>query len=149
MSESLNYGLWRAGSSAFDVDAFLREFPALQAEAEVWREGEPYRRGRRVHDTSGFNLTVADTDAFDAAMEQAQRFFSEHLDAVQALRSRGVASVLDFAIMVGTDRHYIRSVHLSVAQLRWLADLGIALEVTAYPCSTDAEPSANAPDEGS
>jgi hypothetical protein len=132
----MNLAVWHASAPDFDVDAFLAEFSQLAPEVTSWHRGD-VRVGRRVHEDSGFRVTVADAETFPAALKNVRVFFSTRQAVVDALRARGVSSVLDIGVEVGTSQRFAACLRFSASDLQWLARLGVELEISAYPASDD------------
>jgi hypothetical protein len=135
----MNLAVWRVSAPDFDVDAFLAEFPRVASEVVSWRRGE-VRVGRRgVHEDSGFRITIADAETFPEAFEDVRAFFStrEIVLLLEALHARGISSVLDLGVDVGSPQRFAAYLRFSTADLQWLARLGVVLEISAYPASED------------
>jgi hypothetical protein len=126
----------RAASLDFDVDSFLQSHPELEAEA-VWHLGETRPPSRKPAPTSGFNVCLADDDDDHAALNQARLALARHRKALEQLRDAGVRTCLDVGLFVGAE--FSRNLQLTMPDLRLLAELGVELEVSAYPCSIDDE----------
>jgi hypothetical protein len=137
----MNSFVWHVEAPDFDVEAFLARHPLLARHAESHRQGETLRLGRkeRIREGSGFTLCLEDKETFVAALSFARRTFTRFEEAALELRKRGISSVLDLGITVGTPREFVRSVRFDVDDLEFFARLGVALEVTAYPCVEDSE----------
>lgn len=134
----MNLAVWRASAPDFDVDAFLAEFPQVLPEVTSWHRGD-VRVGGRVFEHSGFRVTVADAETFPAAVEDVRAFFNTRQAVLEALHARGVSSVLDFGVDVGTSQRFAACLRFSVSDLQWLARLGVELGISAYPASDDDE----------
>jgi hypothetical protein len=137
----MNLAVWRVSAPDFDVDAFLAEFPRVASEVVSWRRGE-VRLASRVHEDSGFRITIADAETFPEAFEDVRAFFSTRqiVLLLEALHARGISSVLDLGVDVGSSQRFAAYLRFSTADLQWLARLGVELEISAYPASEDDEP---------
>lgn len=127
----------RVGAADFDVDAFLKSHPVLKPSA-VFHRGERLS-ARRVAEVSGFNLSVAEDDAGERAVGQALTLLERLRPILNELREQRVDLELDFGLAVGSREAFVSGVSLEPEQLRMLADLGIGLTVTGYPCSDNDE----------
>ncbi|WP_223643530.1 hypothetical protein [Corallococcus sp. EGB] len=126
----------RAQAPDFDVASVLDRFPDCHPDA-VWFQGQQRRQGR--HSTSGFNLTlVEDGEGTLHGPVAAARRQLEVLGSLLAeLRQLAVPCVVDFGLFVGTARHFTSSIHFPPDDVRWFADQGIALAVSAYPTADE------------
>jgi hypothetical protein len=52
---------------------------------------------------------------------------------LEALRATGATASLDLGIDCGVPKRFVASVGLEPDDLRFLADLGVGFDVTAYP----------------
>jgi hypothetical protein len=143
----MNLAVWRVSAPDFDVDAFLAEFPRVASKVVSWRRGE-VRVGSRVHKDSGFRITIADAETFPEAFEDVRAFFGNRQTVLllEALLARGISSVLDLGVDVGSPQRFAAYLHFSTADLQWLARLGVELEISAYPASEDDESEDDEPD---
>ncbi len=143
----MNLAVWHVSAPDFDVDAFLAEFPRVASEVVSWRRGE-VRIGRRVHENSGFRITIADAETFPEAFEDVRAFFGTRQTVLllEALHARGISSVLDLGVDVGSPQRFAACLRFSTADLQWLARLGVELEISAYPASEDDESEDDEPD---
>lgn len=131
----------RAASSDFSVDSFLQLHSSLEPEA-VWHVGETRIPGRTPAATSGFNLRLADDDDDVGALKQARVEIARYRAALEQLRDAGVRTCIDVGLFVGAA--FSRNLQLSMYDLRLLADIGVELEVSVYPCDDDADTESSA-----
>ena len=82
-----------------------------------------WRRGESRHDTSGFNLPIAD----------AEEFLASSAELLTELREQGATIELDFALMAGAEEAFTKSITFSSATLARFAAAGVNLIVSAYP----------------
>ena len=134
----------RAYGQEFDVDRFLADSP--------WRPNPVYRRGEKEvrlrstepHECSGFVLRIADSDtlgeAFASQAAAVLKFLEENRAECERLKGfPGIEGrVLDFAVPLLDDQP-MRSHHIPVELVRSAADLDVALEITVYAVSAEAE----------
>lgn len=126
--------VWRVRGADFQVDAFLREF-AIVGSPRVWHRGDPTRRGPAVD--SGFTVRLPEADDVSQVIEQVRAYFAQCTGACRALRSRGVASTLDIGVAIDLPHVVARLVRVEAADLRWLADTGLDLELSVYAASDE------------
>lgn len=122
----------RAASASFDVDHFLAAHPELEAEA-VWHEGTSMRPGSKSATTSGFNACLADDD-HRLALAQALAALEGLRPALHTLKTLGVVVGIDIGVFV--EDGFSTNLQLSTNDLRLLADLGVDLELSMYPCAS-------------
>jgi hypothetical protein len=130
--------VWRVSSPDFDVDEFIDTFGLLPG--AVWRQGQPRRPGAPPATASGFNLSVDQEeheDSFEGVLQDLWAFLEEERAAFDALRARGIPSTIDIGFTVGSTKHFMRSVWFTPADLARLAEVGLTLEISAYPCSDE------------
>jgi len=133
-----------AYGQAFDVDRFLAD--------SAWRPNPVYRRGEErvslriaeLNECSGFVLCISRTDALGYAFaDQAAavlKFLEENHSECERLKEfPGIEGrVLDFAVPLLADQP-MRSCHIPVDLVRAAASLDVALEITVYSVSAEAE----------
>lgn len=124
----------RAASRTLDVDQFVTEH-GLAVE-RVWRRGQHDSRGEVLQE-SGFNLTVADVASPETLRREVSIFLGASRGMRAALAAVGARLELDVGLMVYARRPI--SVDFPSELLRALATEGIALHITAYPCSEDED----------
>lgn len=134
----------RAYGQAFDVDRFLADSP--------WRPNPVYRRGEKEvrsrgfepHECSGFVLAIDGSNTFGEPLTNQTavilKFLEENRSECERLkRFPGIEGrVLDFAVYLLDDQP-IRSHHIPVELVRAAADIDVALEITVYAVSAEAE----------
>ncbi|MCP3098374.1 hypothetical protein LZ198_05715 [Myxococcus sp. K15C18031901] len=123
--------IWRASGASFDIDAFLRHFPALSPDA-TWRKGE-IGVGGRVATDSGFNKTLFEAASSEVVSAQIEKVLWQWRDVAETLVALGVAPMLDVGLVVGGERAFTASVFIDAKALQVLATLKIGLTVSAYP----------------
>jgi hypothetical protein len=129
--------LW---ADSWDVDCFLRGYPALKV-GRRWRAGEPRRpTGTMRH--SGLHLELAESEDWGQLISTALGELDRLREVVAAARGLSANAVLDFAVSVGEEDHFTRTVTFTLPQLRELVAAGVEISLTAYPTSSDEE---NAP----
>ncbi|WP_147468251.1 MULTISPECIES: hypothetical protein [Corallococcus] len=126
----------RAQAPEFDVASVLDRFPECHPDA-VWLQGEQRRQGR--HSTSGFNVTlVPDGEGtLHGPVVAARRQLELLAPLLAELRQLAVPCVVDFGLFVGSALHFASSIHFPPDDVRWFADQGIALAVSAYPTADE------------
>ena len=139
----MNHAVWRVSAPDLDVDAFLSRFPELQGKARGWRQGAQ-GLGGMFNASSGFTLSLADTDSFREALDAARDFFTTRAPLLEALRELGASSLLDVGLVVHApeDERWVRNLRLTAGDLDWLARAGVDFELTLYPPDGD-EPRAS------
>ncbi|RKG56453.1 hypothetical protein D7X30_23050 [Corallococcus sp. AB011P] len=127
----------RAQAPEFDVASVLDRFPDCHPDA-VWLQGEQLQRQGR-HSTSGFNLTLVEDGegTLHGPVAAARRQLEVLAPLLAELRQQAVPCVVDFGLFVGTARHFTSSIHFPPDDVRWFADQGIALAVSAYPTAEE------------
>lgn len=121
---------WWVASPEFDVDTFLSEVNFTPD--EIWRRGEQPK-----WTTSGFRAEFEGEDPFESFLATLREFLLEIKPVIGALRQRGMASTLSFAFTVGGKKIFTRSLAFPPDFLALLAELGIDLQVSAYPSDDD------------
>jgi len=129
----------RAAGPGFDLDAFLRRHPDVVTEA-TWHVGDVRIPGRRAAQTSGFNLCLADNDDDVAAVGIARVALDRLTLALEDLRELGIPATVDLGLFVGAE--FSRNLRLPPLFLKRLVELGLDLEISAYPCDDDDDDSA-------
>lgn len=138
----MNHAVWRVSAPDLDVDALLSRFPELQGKARGWRQGAQ-GLGGMFHSSSGFTLSLADTDSFREALDAARDFFAARTPLLEALRELGASSLLDVGLVLRApgEERWVRNLRLTAEDLGWLARAGVDFELTLYPPDGD-EPQA-------
>jgi hypothetical protein len=124
----------RVDGERFDPDAFVVRHGLEDATA--WRAGEPGRRGR-LHETSGFHVTVVDAASNEELAAEVAGFLDRHPRMWAELADQGAEAELDVGVTVGSERQYTASVEVAPDLLARLAECGVHLRVSAYPSSDD------------
>ena len=125
----------RVSGEQLDLDACLALIPTGMLEA-TWRVGERVSR-TRVCTTNGFNLLLADESTASKAVETAAKVFSAIESQIRLFADAGGTAVMDFALYVKCVCP--QSITFPCDLLRAVADLGVELEVSAYPCSSEEQ----------
>jgi hypothetical protein len=136
----------RTYGQSFDVDRFLADSP--------WRPNPVYHRGEKKvqvrvrgpesHECSGFVFGIPGSDtlgeAFADQVSTVLKFLDENHSECERLKAfPGIEGrTLDFAVPLRDDQP-MRSHHIPLELVRAAADLGIALEITVYAVSVEAE----------
>jgi hypothetical protein len=124
---------WSAFAPDFDVDTFLTEFDIepdwVAHHGELRRNGQPWEE-------SGFSFSLDDPE--DEQPEDLLRILHKFADtyrpALLSLRVRGIPCTIDIGFTVGGEGHFTRSLRFRPSELSLCVELGITLEVSAYPC---------------
>ncbi|WP_375757261.1 hypothetical protein [Corallococcus exercitus] len=126
----------RAQAPEFDVASVLDRFPDCHPDA-VWLQGEQGQPGR--HSTSGFNLTLVEDGegTLHGPVAAARRQLEVLAPLLMELRQLAVPCVVDFGLFVGSALHFTSAIHFPPEDVRWFADQGIALAVSAYPTADE------------
>jgi hypothetical protein len=106
------------------------------------KAGDP-RRGGGVHLTSGLSISIADAASPGAMLKQIRAFLAMCQKAGPTQFTNGVEAELSIGVTVGDSIQYIASVDFSSTELLEIATLGLALSITAYPTSDEANNPAN------
>ena len=130
----MNLVVIRVYGAEFDPDGFAKEH-RLAPEIS-WRAGQPDPVGR-LHDHSGFNLTVADEPSVAQSVAKLRHWVQDNKLALQTLESWGGTAVLDVALTVGTADESTSSVAFSESDLVLFVESNLALCVSAYPAQDD------------
>jgi hypothetical protein len=101
-----------------------------------WLKGERGRNGV-VYALSGFSVTVAEVPSPRALVSEVRQFLTQCKARKIDFRN-GLTAELSIGFTVGGSRQFVASVDFSPADLASLAACGIALSVTAYPTSDEA-----------
>lgn len=125
--------VWRVSASHFDVNAFLQEFDL--GPDVIWRRGE-MQRGRPVP-TSGFNLSISEAHTLEEGLADLRIFMAEKRKTFLTLQTRGLSNCIDFGFTVGGVEHFTRTLHFPPTDLAFFSELGVTLEISAYPNSGD------------
>lgn len=125
----------RVRHAGLDLDACLPWLPPSRLD-HVWRVGE---KGllNRVHETSGFNLHLAEGPAGGSVVQDAVAAFRELAEPVAALVRGGAHAEVDFGLFLDVNGVTPLSVWLEPAAAAAFERAGVTITVTAYPCSDD------------
>ena len=119
--------VWRVSGPDFDVDAFLAANPRVRPE-RVWHRGERWLR-RGTADSSGFNETVGEAKTAQEVLVGLRERGFEVL--ARGARDAAADSELDFGLYPSVSRP-VAGVLLAPEDLRYCADLGLSVAVSAY-----------------
>jgi hypothetical protein len=139
-STPLNVATLRLSGNDALLDDLVRRLN-LQVVSRV-KAGDPRRRGG-VYAASTLNAPIADAASSGSLLSQIRPFLAECLKHGPTLFGNGVEAELSVGISVGDSIQYVASVDFSPVEMRDLAYLGIALNVTAYPASDGANDPVN------
>ena|GEM_PF-751357 len=127
----------RVFSPAFDVKAFLGRFPDLEVDA-VWMVGEK-KLLRETHANSGFNLTLAEADTSAQALAEVRQRLSSLSPVLAEVRRQSASCLVDFGMFIGGERQFSGTAEFAPEDLRWFAEQGLGIAVSAYPTSDEEE----------
>ena len=130
----MNLATLRIEGSDAELDALKTALP-VKVESS-WKKGEPMRRG--TYRASGFNTTIADTDNPKQLVEAIRKFLTECKSRGVEFSKQDLTTELSIGIAVGDSVQFVASIDFSPNDLKILAAFGIALSVTAYPTSYEA-----------
>lgn len=130
----------RVSGAELNVDALLN-IVDLKPD-RIWRRGEPRRTSKpegKRHDHSGASFVASDADfsEFGQQIEEATSYLENHARHIASMVSfDGVQdATLDFGIELRDVA--IHSDILPVRFLKAVAGVGIAVELSHYPCSEE------------
>jgi len=130
----MNLAMLRVVGNDAELEALKQALP-LEIEAS-WKQGQAMRRG--TASSSGFNATVADSENPKQLVNAVREFLTECGKRGVTFSTTHLTTELSIGIAVGDSTQFIASVDFSPSDLKALATLGIALSVTAYPTSDEA-----------
>ena|ERR1039457_6303386 len=133
-STPLNFATLRVSGDDAALDNLVGTLN-LQVVSRV-KAGDPRRRGG-AYPASTLNAPIADAASPGGLPDQIRAFLAECLKHGPTLFGNGIEAELSVGISVGKSQ-YLASVEFSPVEMRDLAYLGIALNVTAYPSSDGA-----------
>lgn len=119
----------------------LRKALALECDVE-WRRGEQGRDGR-ARTSSGFSATIADTDSSGEFVDIIRAFLTQCYINNIDFRKLSLSAELRIGFTVGDSEQYVGSIALSPSELLQCAECGIAIKITAYPTSDEANIESN------
>jgi hypothetical protein len=131
----MNLAILRVKGSDFPL-AELKRLLNLTSDTE-WHAGDRIKNGG-VHESSGFNATIADAETPRAMTELMRSFLVQCREAQVTFPWRGVTVAVEMGFSVGDSAQFIAFTELSPADIRLCGQCGIGLSVTAYPTSDDA-----------
>ena len=99
-----------------------------------WRAGDVGPRGVVAND-SGLVATVSDQSSSSAMMTEVREFATRCMLRHIMFKGQGLSAALSIGVSVGEERQFAAEIQFPNADLRLLADLGVSLEVCAYPTS--------------
>jgi hypothetical protein len=102
-----------------------------------WREGEATRSGR-ARNSNGFSATIADTSSPGGLIDEVTSFIDRCVELGLDFRSLGLSATISVGISVGDSSQFFASVAFPFAVLQSMVKSGVALDVTAYPTSDEA-----------
>lgn len=123
--------VFRAWAADFDPKQFAATYK-LEG-CSFWIRGESGRRGKMVHETSGFRLSLPDPETGPEAIRPIRTFIEHGKNWLDALKARGVDSEVDVGLLVGSESAFTASVTFDALLLGELARHHIALVCSAYP----------------
>lgn len=106
-----------------------------------WKKGEMSRQD--VHEISGLNSTIADTETPRQLTEAIIDFANQCKSKNISLSSSNISTELDIGIGVGYSEQFIASVSFTPDELQLLSSIGIELSITAYPTSDESSEDEN------
>ena len=130
----MNLVVIRVYGAGFDADGFAQEHGL--APDISWRAGQPDPVGR-LHDHSGFNLTVAHEPSVALSVAKLRHWVQDNKLALQTLESWGGPAVLDVTLTVDTSDESTSSVAFSESDLALFVESNLALCVSAFPAQDD------------
>lgn len=129
--------VWRVSGPDFDVDAFLSKHEKLSPDS-VWKKGEK-KILKGTHTESGFSVELIEAQTSKEAIEETVRVLKLLEKLIEELKNRGIASVVDFGLLVGTEKSFSSSLYFPSPGLAIFQRLGVDLAISAYPCSDEDE----------
>lgn len=130
----MNLAILRVEGNDAELEALKQAFP-FEVEAS-WKKGQAMRRGSAL--SSGFNATVADTENPKQLIKVVREFLAECEKRGIQFSTTHLTTELSIGIAVGDSTQFVASVDFTPTDLKVLATLGIALSITAYPTSDEA-----------
>jgi hypothetical protein len=122
---------------AFDVDAFLAQFPRLKPTA-CWRRGEARFR-KPAHENSGLFLALREETRWERLRAHTMRAIEALAPVIKSAHEAGAEVGLDFALYVGA-QPFASGLSFSAADLHLFAGLRGAVTVSAYPVAEEEPP---------
>ncbi|OJH38711.1 hypothetical protein [Cystobacter ferrugineus] len=126
---------WFVSGRDFDVDGFLKRFPAFECD-DSWRRGDD-GLARKVREDSGFSLTLFEGKNPKGAVQAVRSALDQRRDVYAALAELSVQSKLHFGLYVGAKDSFVPALSLAAEDLEFFARLGVTVVVLGYPVSDD------------
>ncbi|GAB3272720.1 hypothetical protein GCM10027297_05790 [Parahaliea aestuarii] len=95
-------------------------------------------RNGRIHDSSGFTTTIADTHNSKELTDQIAVFLEHCKTTGIVFPALNLTAELSVGFTVGDSEQFVGSVSFSSYNLSALGEIGITLSVAAYPTSDEA-----------
>jgi hypothetical protein len=114
----------------------LRKALPLQIAAS-WEKGD-IRRNGKPHASPGFSATIADAANPRELAHAVQTFLKQCKERGVSFPKSGVSAELSLGVTVGDSQQFVAGVEFSPLALSLFAEQGLALSITAYPTSDDA-----------
>lgn len=130
----MNLAMLRIEGTDNALDA-LRSSLGLAIDSS-WKKGEPKRRGGH-YSSSGLNATIADAENPREMVVAIREFVSQCKAQNIAFSDPNLSAEISIGITVGEEPQFIACVDFSASDLLSLGELGIALDVAAYPASDE------------
>jgi hypothetical protein len=127
--------IWRVSGASFDVASFLTAEASIHPDA-TWHRGKSSPPRREPSQDSGFNALAAQGASVPETIERL-RSRADFGRLVRAAYAAGARSELEFSVFV-TPMRPINSARLRPADLRYLADLGVSVVISAYAAPDEA-----------
>jgi len=131
-SKPSNIATLRLSGDDASLDGLIRKLK-LQVVSRV-KAGDPRQRGG-VYPASTLNAPIAEAASPGGLLGQIRPFLAECLKHGPALFGNGIEAELSVGISAGDSIQSVASVDFSPVEMRDLAYLGIALNVTAHHSS--------------
>jgi hypothetical protein len=102
-----------------------------------WRTGD-IRSNGKVHSSSGVYATLADAENPGILISLIRSFLEQCKEKDIVFSRLNLTAELDIGFTVGDSIQFVASVDFSPSELLMCAECGIALCITAYPTSDEA-----------
>jgi hypothetical protein len=102
-----------------------------------WKKGQSLHSGG-THSTSGFCAVIADAPSLSVLLSQIRTFITRYQEFLDANSPSKLDGELSIGISCGSSDQIVGSVILGAEDLRRLGATDLALSVSAYPTSDDA-----------
>ena len=120
----------------------LRETLSLECDTQ-WGKGDKRRNGS-VHESSGFNATIADAGSPRELEGLIRSFLTRCRNKKIVFPSLDLSAELSVGLTVGDTHQFVAGVEFTSSDLLLCAETGITLSVIAYPTSDEANAEENA-----